>query len=352
MSYFPPTGSVVAFQSDPTKLQVTASVAGTVSATQIAGSILATTISGNVTVVSSIAGGIFPISGSVAAITTGQSGTVVTSVVGSVSVIGTVSVVGTLQVVSSLAGGIFPISGSVAAVVTNNVTVVSSLAGGIFPISGSVAAVITNSPTVIVNNGSVVAFQGTSPFVVNFQNSSIIAVNAGSVVALSQGSVISIQQGSVAAFQGGTWKPSTLNLITRNDTVASFLGANLVERPMMGDSAGRTVIKPFASEDSTIISYQGSIVSGSVQLIQASVIGQKSYITDFWLSNTGSVATLVTFQGGDTSVLGKFIAPSGGGMVATGINIPLKTNTSQDLAFSVTPSSSVLYLTIKGYQAQ
>lgn len=38
MAYFPPTGSVVSFQSDPTKLQVTASVAGTVN---ISGSVAA-----------------------------------------------------------------------------------------------------------------------------------------------------------------------------------------------------------------------------------------------------------------------------------------------------------------------
>lgn len=239
--------------------------------------------------------------------------------------------------------------------------------------------------------GSIAVLQGTNPWIETFSNSSILSTQQGTHIAsvvsstpssllagasifgqlpagtATLGSVVAYQgvtpwvtvgsvygnvAGSVLSFSAGTWKPSVINLITRNDTTSSFLGADLVERPMMGDALGRTVIKPFVSEDATIISYTGSVVSASVTLIQASALGKKSYITDWWITNTGSVAQLVTFQDGSTSVLGYTIAPAGGGSNSPGINIPLKTANAQDLAFKVTGTSSVVYMTVKGYQAQ
>ena len=140
----------------------------------------------------------------------------------------------------------------------------------------------------------------------------------------------------------------------RNDAVASFVSANLEYTPKAVDSAGRTIIKPFAADDSATFTYQGSIVSGSVTLIRASTIGLRSYITDFWIANTNtvsSVSTLVTFQDGSTSIIGRTIAPAGGGSNAPGIAIPMKTNPSQDLAFVLSPAASILYVTVNGYQA-
>jgi len=355
MSYFPPTGSVVAFQSDPTKLQVTASVAGNINVTNIP------SVSGTVNV------GNFPVtqnvSGSVAAFV---NGTVPVNAAGSVVAFqGTspwvvapnnsslISIsqgsVATVIIGGSIAASFNPpanqsVSGTVGAnLLSSNASVISVPQGSVAVaiVSGSIAATfnppanqsvsgVTGSSIIGYPNvnvgGSVVGFQGTSPWIVNFQNSSIFAVQVGSVI--------------------------SVNEVTRNDTLASIAGANLTSRLQTGDAAGRTIIKPFASEDATIISYTGSLVSGSVQLIQASAVGLKSYVTDFWIGNTGSVTTLVTIQGGDTSVLGKFIAPSGGGMSSPGLALPLKTTASQDLAFTVNPSTSVLYLTLKGYQAQ
>lgn len=251
--------------------------------------------------------------------------------------------------ITSVSGNLTISSASIA----GQVTVVSSLAGGIFPISGSVAAVVTNTPNVNTA-GSVVAFQGTSPWIVNFQNSSILAIPTGSVITILQtSSLFAVQQGvNIASVVSSN--PSSLltgNYAQRNDNTSSFLGGNLTWNPLSTDSAGRSIVKPFSSEDGAIISYVGSIVSGSVQLIQASVIGKRNYITDFWLSNTGTATTLVTFQGGDTSLIGKFIAPTNGGMSSPGIAIPLKTTPSQDLAFKVDTATSVLYVTLKGYQA-
>lgn len=71
-------------------------------------------------------------------------------------------------VVSSLAGGIFPISGSVAATITNtNVNVSGSVVA--FPIgnqSVSGAVSVSNFPTTQNVSGSVVATQGTNPWII------------------------------------------------------------------------------------------------------------------------------------------------------------------------------------------
>ncbi len=140
-------------------------------------------------------------------------------------------------------------------------------------------------------------------------------------------------------------------LVYRNDTLASILGADQTYRQTMGDSAGRLVIKPFVSEDATLISYTGSVTSASVTLIQASVIGKKSYITDFFVANTGATTVLVQFQDGGGAILGQTIAPTTGGSNGPGLAIPLKTAVSQDLVFKPSASTSILYLTVKGYQA-
>ena len=279
----------------------------------------------------------------------------------SVLVLNPVSILAVTQSGAWSASLVGTIPGSVVAFQgTSEWTVKSSIAGGIFPISGSVTAIISAS-----TNSSIITIE---------KSSSIIAINAGSVVAISQGSVITLNQGSsilavpvgstIAVLQApsivGTYAEDSTHttadkgifiLGVRNDGVVSFVSANLEYNAFAHDSAGRVLIKPFSSEDGTIISYVGSVVSGSVTLISASAIGQRNYVTDFLIANTGSVAQLVTFQGGDTSLVGFTIAPAGGGSNAIGMAIPLKTNASQDLAFKTTGTSSVVYLTVKGYRA-
>lgn len=240
-------------------------------------------------------------------------------------------------------------------------------------IAGSVAAII---PGVVNTAGSVVAFQGTNPWIETFSNSSIIAINAGSVVAVSQGSVITVSQGSIAAAQIGTQitsiagtvviqsivgtyiednasanaDPGIFVLGVRNDTMSSLVSASGDYGAFAQDSQGRQVIKPFSPNESEF-TYTGSVVSTSVTLILASVIGKRGYITDFFVSNTGAATTLVTFQDGSTSVMGYTIAPTTGGSNAPGIAIPLKSAPSQDVAFKATTATSILFLTVKGYQA-
>jgi len=214
--------------------------------------------------------------------------------------------------------------------------------------------------------GSVATLQGTNPWLVSFGNSSIFTNQTGSVItvfkdssilAVPVGSVITVLQGasivgSYAEDAAHTTADKGLFILgVRNDAVSSITSAERDYSPVAVDEVGRNIVVPFAGQNACIISYFGSIVSGSVQLIQPSVIGNRSYITDLWLSNTGSTTTLVTLQGGDTSILGQFIVPAGGGSNSPGIAIPLRTTRSQDLAFKVAPSQSILYAVIKGYQA-
>ncbi len=182
----------------------------------------------------------------------------------------------------------------------------------------------------------------------------------GVLVNTGAGSVI-LATGSILAFQAGTFINSIISsnpsstlvggYVHRNDTVASFLGGNTTWNPLASDSAGRVLTKPFSSEDGTIVSYQSSLTSTSVTLVQASTLGKRVYITDLFLSNTGAATTLVTLQDGSTSIIGQFIVPTNGGNNAPGIAIPLKTAPAQDLAWKSNTATSMVYLTLKGYVA-
>lgn len=241
---------------------------------------------------------------------------IIGSVSGSVGITGNPSISGTVNI------GVIP--GSIIAYQGTSPWAISSIYGNI---SGSVVATISGTPNVNTA-GSVIAFQGTNPWV------------TGSIV------------GTYAEDAGHTAADKGLFVFgVRNDAIASFVSANLDYSPIGVDSAGRNLIKPFVSEDGAIISYVGSVVSTSVTLVRASAVGLRNYITDYWVANTGSVATLITFQDGSTSILGRTIAPAGGGSNSQGIAIPLKTAPAQDLAFVAGTSTSVLHMTIKGYQA-
>jgi len=199
--------------------------------------------------------------------------------------------------------------------------------------------------------GSVATLQGTNPWMINAGNSSIINVHIGSIITVEK--VPSIVGTYAEDTAHAAADKGVFVLGVRNDAGTSIMGTDRDYGPVAVDEGGRNIIKPFAAEQACIISYVGSTVSGSVQLIKASVIGSKTYITDFWLSNTGATTTLVTFQDGTTSIMGQFIAPAGGGMASPGLNIPLKpvVAAGSDLAFKVAPSTSILYVVVKGYQA-
>lgn len=114
------------------------------------------------------------------------------SVTGALTIVGNPSVSGTVNV------GNFPAtSGSVVAFQgTNPFIITGSVQASLTPaanqsVSGTVGTSVIGLPNVNVG-GSVVAFQGTSPFIVNFQNSSIFTGVQGSVA-------VAIVSGSIAA---------------------------------------------------------------------------------------------------------------------------------------------------------
>lgn len=330
------TGSVQASLTPAANQSVSGTVHidnfSSVIAYQAAGSVMAVNATLTPPANQSVSGtvGIFPSSVyvvnpvSTITVTTGNSSV---QLLGGVAVIGSVA---TLQgtnpwITSPNPASVYVVNPvSTLAISTGNSSV--QLLGGTAVI-GSVATLQGTNPW-IIGNSSVLAFQGTLPWVIQ------------SIV------------GTYAEDSGHTTNDKGLfTLGVRNDALASLVSADLEYTGIAVDAYGRTLIKPFA-DNGAAFSYHGSVVSGSVTLIKSSVIGKRSYITDFWLTNTNtvnSVATLLTFQDGSTSILGRMIVPAGGGSNSPGIAMPLKTNPSQDLAFAVSPAQSIVYVTVNGY---
>lgn len=147
---------------------------------------------------------------------------------GSPSISGAVTIVGTPS-----------ISGQVGASVIGTVPVTqvgawsASLVG---TIPGSVVAFQGTTPWVVSSvygnvSGSVVAFQGTTPWAVTNVGSvittnigSVITTNVGSIITVSQSSsVIAVATGSVVALQGGTWVASVFT--TSNASIGTAVPA-------------------------------------------------------------------------------------------------------------------------------
>lgn len=183
----------------------------------------------------------------------------------------------------------------------------------------------------------------------------------GTVPVIQSGTVISSISGTVTvASIVGTYaedaahtstNPGLMTLGVRNDAVASIAGADLDYLPQGFDSAGRAITKPFAPDESRIFATASAVSAVSVLGVAAAGAGLRNYITDVMIANTGSVATLVTFTDGDASILGKTIAPAGGGSNIISMATPMRTSVNQP--FNVVPgtASSVLHATIAGYKA-
>lgn len=413
------------------------SVSGTVGAS-IIGTVPVTQVTSPWTVVSSVTGGIFPISGSVAAVVTNTnlnisgsvaawlnssnasvitvgspvanqsvSGTVGASIIGlppvklsdgtdildfyeenqvdasvvgiaqmfksnvSSSILSVVSPSTPLPVVGSISGttgssiiGQLPagtaVLGSVATLQGTNPWIIQPTSGSVIATQGGTwsTSVMTNVITSIATAGqvmgSVATLQGTMPWTIG----SIYGNISGSVAAFIVGnsSVITIQQAPSivgtyaedAASAGGD--KGILTLGVRNDAVASLVGADLDYTAWATDSAGRQLYKPFAADENRLDTVS-SVVSTSVTALFTSVVGLRNYVTDIMVANTGSVATLVTFKDGSTSILGFTIAPAGGGSNINGMAFPLRTAPAQDFTYTAGTASSVLYVTAKGYKA-
>ena len=157
--------------------------------------------------------------------------------------------------------------------------------------------------------------------------------------------------GSVVAFQGGTWTPSAIGYLLRNDAVASTLGADLTYGPGARDSAGRTLSKPFAAEESRIEGYVTLTSTSLTTLVAAAGAGLRNYITDLWFANTGATTTLVTFTDSAASVLGYTIAPTVSGSNLPGLITPIRTGVNASFNIQAGSNTSILYATVKGFKA-
>lgn len=323
-----PAGSIMAVSGAVTA--PAGSVMNTVSPAGSITAVSATIVAGSITSVTNPAGSVTTVIGTI----TANAGTVPGSVV---------AFQGTSPWLTNQGG-------SVITVWKDSSVVAYQLAGSILATSatvlpGSVSGAITAPPGSIMS----VANPAGSVTTVNFQNSSILTIPANT-------SVITILQAPSIVGTYGEDVPSTaadkgiFTLGIRNDTVASLVGADLDYTGWSTDSAGRHLTKPFAAEEARL-TFNGSVVSGSVTAIFNSVVGLRNYVTDFFVANTGTATTLLTFKDGSTSVLGYAVVPAGGGFSAPGLNMPIRSFPSQDLAYSVSPSTSVLYLTVQGYKA-
>lgn len=137
----------------------------------------------------------------------------------------------------------------------------------------------------------------------------------------------------------------------RNDNVSSFASANSNFTPFGVDSAGRSLVKPFAAEETRIEGYNSVVSTSVTTLVAAPGTGLKNYITDIMVANSGATTTLITFKSGSGSILGYTIAPTGGGSNIIGMAMPMKTGDNSTFDFQPTSASSILYVTVKGYKA-
>lgn len=345
------------------------SVSGTVGAsiigsipTRIEGSVAVAIISG------SIAASFTPpanqsVSGTVGASVIGtvpvtQTGAWTASVVGTVgaSIIGTVpvtqagawthSVVGTVG--ASIIGTV-PITQSGTMITSIVSTVPSSVIVG--------ASIFGQLPAGTAPIGSVATLQGTNPWIVNFQNSSIIAVNAGSVVALSQGSVITVFQspsivGTYAedtAYTAGDRGLFTLGM--RNDTLASITSADLEYSGIALGPTGETIVanSPITKWVQGTGSMLGGVPvnGGSVMVIAAQGSSIFTYITGIQIANPSANNVFLRFDGATSSTIAFTMAPANGGSNIVFRNA-IKTNANGAFTASTSGIASV-YISAQGF---
>lgn len=349
MAYTPYSSSVVTFQSDSTKLVATVSVVAhspqSVAALQGTnpwminpgnssvvtvpqGSIGAVIIGGSVAVSS-------PANQSVSGEVSVSNFPTTQNVSGSVFATGSVTTLqGTNPWIVQLTSGSVITAGGNSSVQVVGLMPPQSVSGvGIFNIAGSVAT-----------TGSVAVLQGTNPWIV--AGSSVQVVGVMPAVSIVGGFIRTEDNGASNGDLG-------LHILgVRNDTVASTVTADKDYTSFALDSAGRFLTKPFAPEESRIYGVASTVNTNPSSLIAAAGAGLRNYITDLWIANTGSVTTLVSFRDSDASILGKTIAPGGGGSNVISLATPMRTHAlNSQVEYTAETATSILHVTAFGYQA-
>lgn len=329
MAFIPQSGSVVAFQSNPANLQ--ASITGAV---QIAGGSPASIVT---------------VQRIDQQITGSNLGLVSHAVIHGLTTLGGGSYV---DVKVDPTGALLIAATSVISFQGTVPWTIGSIYGNV---SGSVVAFVSGLQGASVS-GAVTANQGTNA---GLGSSWPVKISNGTQTAnVTAASMLSVTVDNVTSSIIGTYSTNVLGnsssvglyvLGVRNDTIASIVGSDRDFNSFATDSAGRFLVKPFSPEESRLDTVS-SVVSTSVTALFNSVVGLRNYVTDLQIANTGSVATLVTFKDGSTSILGYTIAPAGGGSNIT-MAMPMRTAPAQDFVYQAGTASSVLYVTAKGYKA-
>lgn len=321
MAYFPPTGSVVAFQSDPTKLVGTVSIIGAPSPASVSGV------------------GVFNIAGSVA----------------------TFGSIATLQgtnpwMVQLTSGSVITITGNSSVQVVGLMPPQSVSGVGLFNVNH-------------IGNGSVItaaqpaSISGVGIFNVNpTGNGSVITVGQGSIaVAIVSGSIAATftppANQSVSGTVGVTGNYAedsahtsgdvgVLTLGVRNDTMSSVTSADGDYGAISLGPVGEVITAP--APITKWWSAQTSVMYGtSVQALAPQGGSIFTYISGLQIMNDSANASRVKITGGLGSVLAWTIAPATGGSNIV-FTPAIKTGENSGVSASISGISSV-YLTMQGF---
>lgn len=285
-------------------------------------------------------------SGSVLAIANGNqsvSGTVGASVIGNVNT--------TITSIATIGGfiNVNLIGGSVLTSSTPNQSVSGTVGASII---GLAPVSVSNFPTTQNVSGSVVGFQGTSPWVETFTNSSILAVPVGSVISVSIGSVITAWQAPSIVGTYAEDSPSAnadkglFSLNVRNDTLTSITSADGDYSGMSVGPSGEVIV---ANAPLTKwVQGNASLFTGIIQpIIAAQGASVFTYITGVQVANASANNAYITFFGATGSVVGYTPAPANGGSNIVLLNA-WKGNANGAFSASVSGVASV-YLSAEGF---
>ncbi len=353
MSYFPPTGSTVAFQSNPSSLLVGASIIGLTPVSPTPSSVYV----------------VNPVS--TLSITTGNTSVTVNNIVTGQSSVQVLNPVSLLAVTQGTSPWVV------------NVPTPSYIT---YQAAGSVLAVRMDSASVVARliNSSVAVLQGTTPWIVNMPSPSVVATQiAGSLLGTQTYTGVSSVQlmagtnnaGSITAIQGttpwittiqtnsiaGTYAEDSAHttgsnglfvLQVRNDTMSSVTSADGDYSAIAGGPIGETIIanSPITAWWQADTSIMANV---SVQAKAGAGASIFTYVTGVQITNVSPNNVYITFTGGlggKSSVLGYAPAPANGGAV-----FPLpnawKTGANMGVSASVSGMGSIL-LSMQGFTAK